>query len=122
MLKYSWYNYYLAGAAVIFAQFDIDQIRSVAWFNTVGGVALIALQVALFRGESSFVKSGKRCWQFNQVLPKMKISCLDVFISFYYAVHIKLVCDFQIFLNLNPLHSCVYDMLCCHSWFQVWSV
>ena len=49
------------GAAAVLAQFNIDQFRSIAWFNVAFGVAFIVLQVAIFKGESSFTKLKSQC-------------------------------------------------------------
>ena len=71
------------GAAVIFAQFHINQFRAIAWFNVAAGVALIALQVALFHGDSSCNKFGKKSWKGSKRcknLPKM--SWYELSISF----------------------------------------
>lgn len=42
-----------AGVAVIFAQFPINQFRSIAWYNAVLGLVIIVTQIFVFRGESS---------------------------------------------------------------------
>ena len=52
------------GAAVIFAQFPIDQFRAIAWYNIVMGTVLLLLQLVLFRGEA-----GCRGWS------QIKTSC-----------------------------------------------
>ena len=39
------------GATVIFAQFTINQFRSIAWFNAAMGVVIILIQILMFKGE-----------------------------------------------------------------------
>lgn len=50
------------------AQFEIDQFRSIAWFNVAFGMAFIILEVVIFRGESNFKKMRSRCadWKFSK--------------------------------------------------------
>ena len=43
----------LLGVAVIFAQFPINQFRSIAWYNVAVGLAVMVTQLLIFRGESS---------------------------------------------------------------------
>lgn len=45
--------------AVIFAQFPINQFRSIAWYNVAVGLVVIVTQVLIFRGESSCEKLTK---------------------------------------------------------------
>ena len=74
----------LAGVATIFAQFDIDQFRSIAWYNAAAGMALIVLQFVIFRGESKCKKlpecSMTCCWKITK--SSCESSCFGVVISF----------------------------------------
>ena len=56
MITFMFCMYRVQGAAVVFAQYPIDQFRSIAWYNMGFGVALLIMQVIIFRGESSFKK------------------------------------------------------------------
>ena len=51
------------GVAVIFAQFPINQFRSIAWYNAVAGIAIIAVQLLIFRGESDCTKLTNCSWK-----------------------------------------------------------
>ena len=46
---------------MIFAQFPINQFRSIAWYNAAVGVGIIVTQMFLFRGESSCDKLTNNC-------------------------------------------------------------
>ena len=48
----TFHSYFLnIGVAVIFAQFPINQFRSIAWFNVAIGIATIFIQILMFKGE-----------------------------------------------------------------------
>ena len=68
------------GAAAVFAQFQIDQFRSIAWYNVAFGVLFMALQIILFRGESTF-KTAKRCQLCQSQLRNPSIGVIEIFIS-----------------------------------------
>ncbi len=73
-----------AGAAVIFAQFPIDQFRAIAWYNVVMGTVLLLLQLVLFRGEAdchvwSRVKNSCHCLE--EIRSGVKNGLIGVFIS-----------------------------------------
>lgn len=68
------------GAAALFAQFQIDQFRSIAWYNTVFGVLFIVLQIILFHGEST-CKTRRRCQLCHSKLRDQNIHATEVFIS-----------------------------------------
>ena len=84
----------LTGVAAIFAQFDIDPFRSIAWYNAAAGMALIVLQFLLFHGESKCKKLPKcpmTCsWKITKSSSdvdyfKIFISSLNYYGSFYYG-------------------------------------
>ena len=80
------------GAAAIFTQFDIDQFRSIAWYNVAAGVLFVALLVLLFHGEAGCSEIRKRrhncCKKFNASWKLIKLPsglntrCLEFLISF----------------------------------------
>ena len=45
--------------------FDIDQFRSIAWFNVALGVTFIVLQLLLLQGESECKKCDINCVKRN---------------------------------------------------------
>ena len=49
------------GITTVFAQFNINQFRAIAWFNVAVGLAYIVLQLVMFHGEGSFRKVKRRC-------------------------------------------------------------
>lgn len=65
----------------MFAQFQIDQFRSIAWYNVAFGVAFILLQLVLFHGEST-CKTAKQCQLCHSKFCTMnKTSVMEIFIS-----------------------------------------
>lgn len=73
--------FFPTGIAAVFAQFAIDQFRSIAWYNVAIGVALIILQLIIFHGESNCNKLPQRCTLCRTILKKRKISIIDIVIS-----------------------------------------
>ena len=77
------YAPFLTGVATIFAQFDIDQFRSIAWYNVAAGVALIILQLVIFHGESSCHHKVKQCkCSPKRPTPKSCAEVIGLLISF----------------------------------------
>ena len=72
---------------MVLAQLDVDQFRSVAWYNVAGGISLILLQIVMVHGESKCRKALKqlcKCklsWKFKK--PSFKLTCMGTFISSY---------------------------------------
>ena len=60
--KHSISAHLFIGAAIMFAQFDINQFRAIVWFNVAAGVAFIVLQLLMFHGEVGWnYKMRKQC-------------------------------------------------------------
>ena len=62
------------GVAVIFAQFSINQFRSIAWYNVAVGLAVIVTQLLIFRGESSCHKPTNCSWKSSKAKQKPKLA------------------------------------------------
>ena len=78
----TFYGYMCAGTAALIAQFNVDQFRTIAWFNVVFGVALALLQIAIFSDTIHICKEGVKPTCFNEISKKKwKISRLEIFIS-----------------------------------------
>ena len=85
----------IAGVAVIFAQFPINQFRSIAWYNAVVGVGIIVTQIIIFRGESSCNKLSNCSWKRSKARHKSKTTspeksklskAITVSVSFQYML------------------------------------
>ena len=74
--------------------FDIDQFRSIAWFNVALGVTFIVLQLLLLQGESECKKCDINCVKGNRYKKKLHldIKWKPVLVSFHYAacMHIQI--------------------------------
>lgn len=66
----------------MFSQFDIDQFRSIAWYNVAFGVLFILLLFALFHGESGCSKVKSRCKLCKFKVHDSKCDKFEIFISF----------------------------------------
>lgn len=53
------YFYTSTGVAAILAQFNINQFRSIAWYNVALGVVFVMLEFLIFHGE-------RKCPDFSQ--------------------------------------------------------
>lgn len=73
--------FFPTGVAAVFAQFKIDQFRSIAWYNVALGVALIILLFVIFHGESNCNKLPQRRTLCKTTSKKRKISIINVVIS-----------------------------------------
>lgn len=60
--------------AVIFAQFPINQFRSIAWYNVAVGLGILVTQIFIFRGESSCKKLKNCSRKSKKAKPKPKTS------------------------------------------------
>lgn len=67
----------------MFAQFQIDQFRSIAWYNVALGVALIVLLFVIFHGESNCNKLPQRRTLCKTIFKRRKISIINVVISLH---------------------------------------
>lgn len=77
-----YHAYVCTGAAAIIAQFDIDQFRTIAWFNVVIGVILGVLQILMFSDNLYACDHWKRPFCFSSVSKRaIRFTRLDVFIS-----------------------------------------
>ena len=66
----------------MFSQFDIDQFRSIAWFNVAFGVAYTMLLVIMFHGESKCQINSRRKELCFMVNPRhFSINPLEIIIS-----------------------------------------
>ena len=83
--------FFPTGIAAVFAQFKIDQFRSIAWYNVAIGVALIILQLTIFHGESNCNKLPQRCTLCRTILKKRKISIVDIVISLCTVIELEWV-------------------------------
>lgn len=74
------------GATVIFAQFQISQFRSIAWFNVAVGIAFVILHILIFHGESSCKKITQCrfiCQKEKYEPTKINSGPFAIFISFF---------------------------------------
>ena len=83
--------FFPTGIAAVFAQFKIDQFRSIAWYNVAIGVALIILQFTIFHGESNCNKLPQRCTLRRTIFKKRKISIVDIVISLCTVIELEWV-------------------------------
>ena len=75
--------FFPTGIAAVFAQFAIDQFRSIAWYNVALGVALIILLFVIFHGESNCNKLPQRRTLCKTIFKRRKISIINVVISLH---------------------------------------
>ncbi len=68
-----------AGAALVFAQFPIDQFRAIAWYNVSFGVFFLIIELFIFRGESKCHRRKISCNCQRKDIPKL--TPLSVFVS-----------------------------------------
>lgn len=75
-------TFFTVGTAALIAQFDVDQFRSVAWFNVAFGIAFTVLQVIMFSDESyncGMLKKNKCAC--NLAKKKINSTSLEILIS-----------------------------------------